>query len=65
MEVDFGYLGIVYDESENKVRKAWLFSARLRYSRKAYRRIVFTQQQTIFFQCHIEAFEWLEGFLQR
>jgi transposase len=61
MEVDFGYLGIVYDESENKVRKAWLFSARLRYSRKAYRRIVFTQQQTIFFQCHIEAFEWFGG----
>jgi len=36
---------------------------RLRYSRKAYRRIVFTQQQTVFFDCHIEAFEWFGGVL--
>ena len=61
MEVDFGYLGFVEDETEGKIRKAWLFSARLRYSRKAFRRIVFTQHQSVFFECHIEAFEWFGG----
>jgi transposase len=61
MEVDFGYLGLVEDESEGRVRKAWLFSARLRYSRKAFRRIVFSQHQSVFSECHIEAFEWFGG----
>jgi transposase len=61
MEVDFGYLGLVEDEGSRRIRKAWLFSARLRYSRKAFRRIVFTQHQSVFFECHIEAFEWFGG----
>lgn len=61
MEVDFGYLGLVEDEASGRIRKAWLFSARLRYSRKAFRRIVFTQHQSVFFECHIEAFEWFGG----
>lgn len=61
MDVDFGYLGLVDDEREGKPRKAWLFSARLRYSRKAYREIVLSQEQQVFFACHIAAFEWFGG----
>lgn len=61
MEVDFGLLGLVWDDQERRNRKAWVFSGRLRYSRKAYRRIVFTQDQGTFFDCHIAAFEWFGG----
>lgn len=61
MDVDFGYLGLVDDEAEEKTRKAWVFSARLRYSRKAFRKIVLSQDQSTFFACHVEAFEFLGG----
>ena len=61
MDVDFGYLGLVDDEASGMVRKAWLFSGRLRYSRKAYREIVVSQHQQVFFACHINAFEWFGG----
>jgi transposase len=61
MDVDFGLLGLVEDERTESIRKAWVFSARLRYSRKAYRAIVFSQSQEVFFACHIEAFEWFGG----
>lgn len=61
MEVDFGLLGLVWDDQERRNRKAWVFSGRLRFSRKAYRRIVFTQDQDTFFACHIAAFEWFGG----
>ncbi len=61
MEVDFGYLGLMYDEIEKRERKAWVFSARLRCSRKAYRRIVLSQDQETFFDCHIAAFERFGG----
>lgn len=61
MDVDFGYLGLVDDETTGLARKAWLFSGRLRYSRKAYREIVVSQQQQVFFTCHINAFEWFGG----
>ena len=61
MEVDFGYLGLTYDESEKRQRKTYLFSARLRHSRKAYRERVFCQDQASFFSCHISAFEYFGG----
>ena len=61
MDVDFGYLGLVDDETEERPRKAWVFSARLRYSRKAFRKIVLSQDQSTFFSCHSEAFEYFGG----
>jgi len=61
MEVDFGYLGITYNTSEKRNRKTYVFSARLRHSRKAYREIVFNQKADTFFQCHIHAFEFFGG----
>jgi len=61
MDVDFWLLGLVDDEQDGRMRKAWVFSARLRYSRKAYRTIVFSQHQDSFLACHIEAFEWFGG----
>jgi transposase len=60
-EVDFGYMGLMYDESEKRNRKVWLFSMRLNYSRYCYRELVCTQQMDVFFQCHIHAFEYFGG----
>jgi transposase len=61
MEVDFGYLGLTYDDKSGKLRKTWLFSGRLNHSRKAYREIVFDQKQETFFMCHVRAFEYFGG----
>ena len=60
-EVDFGYLGLMYDDFKKRNRKVWLFSMRLNYSRYSYRELVFTQQMDVFFQCHIHAFEYYGG----
>ena len=61
LEVDFGYIGICWDERTQRRRKTWFFSARWRYSRKAYREIVFDQTEITFFNCHIHAFEYFHG----
>lgn len=61
MEVDFGYLGIVYDPLECRDRKAWVFSGRLRKSRKAYREVVYNQKKETFFLCIIHSFHHFGG----
>lgn len=61
MDVDFGFLGLFWDSIESRFRKTWVFSARLRHSRKAYREVVFDQNVTTFIKCHIHAFEWFGG----
>ena len=65
MEVDFGRLGVVYDPRERRNRIAYVFSARLRYSGKAYRDIVFDQRQETFWECHIRAFDYFGGVVAR
>lgn len=66
MDVDFGFLGMLEDGTPGgKPRKAWVFSARLRYSRKAYREIVFRQDSMQFNECHIHAFEHFNGVPQQ
>ena len=61
MEVDFGYLGITYDPDSGKNRRTWVFSGRLRHSRRAFRERCFDQKQQTFFSCHIHAFEHFGG----
>lgn len=61
MEVDFGFLGYFFDVKEDRFRKTWVFSARLRHSRKAYREVVVDQTTLTFIKCHIHAFEWFGG----
>jgi hypothetical protein len=63
--VDFGYLGITYNPFERRNRKTYLFSGRLRHSRKAYRERVFDQKQETFFEAHIHAFEYFGGVPQK
>jgi len=60
-EVDFGYFGSMFEEKENRLRKVWIFSMRLCYSRYAYRELVFDQTKETFFMCHIHAFEYFGG----
>ena len=61
MEVDFGYLGLTYDPQSRRNRKTWLFSARLRHSRLAWREAVLQQTGGVFFLCHMHAFEYFGG----
>ena len=61
MEVDFGYLGLTWHTTTRSRRRTWVFSGRLRHSRRAYREVVFDQKQETFFACHIHAFEWFGG----
>ena len=56
MEVDFGYLGITYDDETRRNRKTYLFSGRLRHSRLAWREAGFRQNAPAFFMGHIHAF---------
>jgi hypothetical protein len=65
MEVDFGYLGITYDPNSRRNRRTWVFSARLRHSRRAWRERCFDQKQQTFFVCHIHAFEFFGGVVER
>ena len=61
MEVDFGHLGLTWDAATRSRRRTWVFSGRLRHSRRAYREVVFNQKQETFFACHMHAFEWFGG----
>ncbi len=61
MEVDSGYLGLSYDPISRRERKTWLFSARLRHSRLAWREAVFQQNGPTFFLAHVHAFEYFAG----
>lgn len=60
MDIDFGYLGEFYDDNGLK-RKAWVFTFRLRHSRRVYRQVVLNQKLETFLLCHIHAFESFSG----
>ena len=65
MEVDFGYLGLTWDAAVRARKRTWVFSGRLRHSRRAYREVVFDQKQETFFACHVHAFEWFGGVAEK
>lgn len=60
LELDFGELGKFLDEDE-QLRRVWLFSLRLRHSRKTYREIVVNQNINTFLIGHVRAFEYFNG----
>ena len=39
LEVDFGYLGLTWDAAVRARKRTWVFSGRLRHSRRAYREL--------------------------
>lgn len=60
-QVDFGYVGNIYDEEDNLFKKAYVFVMVLCYSRDAYYEIVKSQDVNTWCSCHIHAFHHFGG----
>ncbi len=60
-QVDFGYVGKLYDSAQKCLRKAWVFVMVLGYSRHMVCRIVFDQKVETWLRLHEEAFIELGG----
>jgi len=60
-QVDFGFMGMIYDPEQNKNVKAWVFVMVLCYSRHAYYEIVKNQDVATWCDCHVHAFEYFGG----
>ncbi|MBA2741679.1 MAG: IS21 family transposase [Actinobacteria bacterium] len=60
-QVDFGYVGMLVDPATRKLRRAWVFTMVLGYSRHLFAKIVFDQRAETWVQLHIEAFAELGG----
>ncbi len=63
-QVDFGYIGRLYDPRARVMRKAWVFVMVLGYSRHLFARIVFDQTTETWLRLHVEAFEELGGVVE-
>lgn len=55
-QVDFGYVGQLYDAAVGRLRKAWVFVLVLAYSRWMFARIVFDQKAETWLRLHVETF---------
>lgn len=60
-QVDFGYVGYLYDQDQQKMRRAWVFVMVLGFSRHMVVRIVFDQKIETWLNVHIEALQELGG----
>lgn len=60
-QVDFGYVGKLYDAASGVLRKAWVFVMVLAFSRRMVVRIVFDQKIETWLRLHVEAFAELGG----
>jgi transposase len=60
-QVDFGYVGKLYDPDQHVLRKAYVFVMVLGYSRHMFAKVVFDQSATTWQQLHAEAFAFFEG----
>lgn len=55
-QIDFGYVGKLYDATAGRLRKAWVFVLVLAYSRLMFARVVFDQTIETWLRMHVEAF---------
>jgi transposase len=60
-QVDFGYVGKLFDPVTNTLRKAWCFVMVLGHSRHMVVRVVFDQRTETWLGLHVEAFTELGG----
>ena len=63
-QVDFGYVGKLFDPSTMTLRKAWCFVMVLAYSRHMFVRVVFDQRIETWLQLHVHAFAELGGVVE-
>lgn len=64
-QVDFGYVGLLYDPVGQKLRKGWAFVMTLAWSRHQYVEFVFDQRVETWLVCHAHAFEAFRGVPRR
>jgi transposase len=60
-QVDFGYIGKLYDPRAGVLRKAWVFVMVLAYSRHQFARVVFDQTVETWLELHCAAFDFFGG----
>jgi len=60
-QVDFGFVGKLYDAASGQLRKAWVFVMVLAFSRRMVVRLCFDQKIETWLRVHIEAFAELGG----
>ncbi len=60
-QVDFGYVGYLFDPDAQIQRKAWVFVMVLGHSRHLFAKIVFDQRAETWQQLHVEAFAVFRG----
>jgi len=60
-QVDFTYVGKLYDPEQGVLRKCWAFLMTLGYSRHMYCQLVFDQKVETWVRLHVEAFESFGG----
>ena len=63
-QVDFGYVGKLYDPQTKTLRKAWCFVMVLGYSRHMIVRVVFDQKIETWLALHVEVFAELGGVIE-
>lgn len=63
-QVDFGYVGKLYDSDEGRLRKAYVFVMVLGHSRHQFARICFDQKVETWLTLHAEAFEHFGGVVE-
>lgn len=64
-QVDFGFAGLLRDDQTGQMRKAWVFSLVLGWSRHQYAELVPDQAIVTWLLCHQHAFEFLGGVPRR
>lgn len=63
-QVDFGYIGKLWDPQTGRLRKTWAFVMVLGYSRHMVVRLVFDQKVETWLRLHMEAFAELGGVVE-
>lgn len=64
-QVDFGYAGRALDPATGALRKSWVFTMVLSWSRHQYAELVFDQRVETWLLCHRHAFEFFGGVPER
>jgi len=60
-QIDYAYVGLLYDPLTNKRKRVFAFIATLAHSRHKYVEFVFKQDQQSFTASHIKMFEYFDG----